>query len=275
MNCSQCGSYQDSGAFCTRCGADMVTPQAYQGRGADGGGASWAPGPPPPPHGGYSPAPPPPPGAYPDPPGYGPSPVAYGTVGYSGGLGIRHLATEAHLLAMGLWSRIGGLFLLAMGGLFVVLALFSGFMYRLGSHGAEAGMMAASGALVGLIGILVYSLGTSLQRFSNAARLVAGALQFLWLVLILLQAVLMSSHPMGAAGLLGPVFNLIYLGAMVAVLFSGRAAEVCSPAYQDELARTPYTKASVYSSPFFWIPLIPLALAAMGIVLALTFAMAH
>lgn len=267
MNCSQCGSYQDSGAFCTRCGTDMVVPQAFPGPAADAGGASWAPPP--------AQASPPLPGAYPHPPGYGPPPVAYGTLGYSSGIGVRHLSTEGHLLAMGLWSRIGGLLLMAVGGLLVVLALFSGFSLGRSHNGVEAGVMAASGAFVGLLGVLVYSLGTSLQRFSNPARLVAGALQFLWLVLILVEAMVLSSHPRGAAGLLGPVLNLVYLGAMVVVLFSGRAAEVCSPAYQDELARTPYTKASMYSSPFFWIPLIPLALGAIGIVLALTLAMAH
>ena len=68
------------------------------------------------------------------------------------------------------------------------------------------------------------------------------------------------------------VLSTLWSGAIMLTLLSGRAAQVCSPAYRTIVARTASMKASMVKTPFFVVPLVATILAAL-VVLRVVLAM--
>ena len=151
-------------------------------------------------------------------PGYGPAPQ------------VRHLSTEGHLLALGMWNRVSGFFMLIVGGLLMVMAMVG--VLTVSRNAGQAGVFMGAGlfgsAVFLVIGFLVLMLGNALQKFSDTARLVSGALSCLWLVWDVIQlAAVAGSRGAGGATLVA-LLGIVYTGAVIAVLFSRQAQEVCS-----------------------------------------------
>ena len=134
-----------------------------------------------------------------------------------------------------------------------------------------------------------YVLGHYLGQFANGARLAAAILTIAGLAFSLLRFVLACvaysklSELYGDSGyfdarpsLMGPIamftLSAIWSVAIIVTLFSGRAAQVCAPAYRTIVARTASMKASLVKTPFFVVPLVATILAAM-LVLRLVLAM--
>lgn len=164
----------------------------------------------------------------------------------------RDLKMEGHLRALALWYRIGGLLCAVVGLIMLVVGAGSG---RMG--GAEVGCIMA--VMVGM-GALLFVLGHFLGKLSNGVRIACGVLTILGMVMNLLSlAVGAGGGPGGGAAAggnaLGVLFSLGWSSACLWAFFNGRAAAVCTPAYVDNMARTPQLKSATFSSPFFWIPL--------------------
>jgi hypothetical protein len=120
-------------------------------------------------------------------------------------------------------------------------------------------------------------LGHFLSRFANGARIAAGVLTIISLVIVAARFVLtamlysrMSDDVYGSfyysarPSLAGPIASLllstIWSIAIAWTLFSGRAAQVCAPSYRTIVARTPMMRAPMVKSPFFLIPMVGVAL---------------
>lgn len=190
----------------------------------------------------------------------------------------RDLTMEAHLRALAFWYRVGGALMLVFG-----LGLI-GFTAWIG-HAAlgDASSWRGPGAMVaGAVGYMAtltaaaaigsWVLGHFLARFANGARLAAGILTAIGLafaaVRFVLTAVLYSrladvgtfSELAPQPSLAGPIATLvlstIWMIAILATLFSGRAAQVCAPAYRTLVARTAQMKAPMHKSVFFIVPLV-------------------
>jgi uncharacterized membrane protein len=59
------------------------------------------------------------------------------------------------------------------------------------------------------------------------------------------------------------ILTAIWSAAIVFTLLSGRAAQICAPAYRTIVARTAQMRASLVKTPFFVVPLVATVLAAL------------
>lgn len=205
----------------------------------------------------------------------------------------RDLAMESHLRGLAFWYR-GGAVLVGLGALAMLAIL------RSLQASAVFDPTLRSPVWAGVAGWLVtvavvaiagsWILGHYLVRFANGARIAAAVLGIVGLAFGFLRFVLTcvaysklsdlyGSSPMLDAmrpSLLGPiamfVLSAAWSAAIILTLLSGRAAQVCSPAYRTIVARTAQMKASTVKTPFFVVPLVVTILAAM-MVLRLVIAM--
>jgi len=206
----------------------------------------------------------------------------------------RDLAMESHFRGLAFWYRVGAI---AFGAMFLGLFALAGsalFGLAGGSlHGSDA-MVASAFGYVAMFVVAAaagsYVLGHYLGRFANGARIAAAILSIVGLAFTLLRFVLTcvaysrlsalygdsSLFADAQPSLMGPivmfVLSALWSGAIILTLFSGRAAQVCSPAYRTIVARTAAMKASMVKTPFFVVPLVVTILAAM-VVLRLLMAM--
>ncbi|HEX6837745.1 MAG TPA: hypothetical protein VF334_14295 [Polyangia bacterium] len=196
----------------------------------------------------------------------------------------RDLAMESHLRGLAFWYRVGAV---VFGvGFLALFAVAGGALMGVSSslHGSGALMASAFGYVAMFVVALAagsFVLGHYLGRFANGARLAAAILTVVGLAFTLLRFVLTCvaysklSELYGDSGLfadarpslMGPiamfVLSAMWSGAIIFTLFSGRAAQVCSPAYRTIVARTSAMQASTVKTPFFVAPLVVTILAAL------------
>jgi hypothetical protein len=187
----------------------------------------------------------------------------------------RDLHVEAHLGALAIWYRVGAMLTLLLAG--VVLGRFG----RLVVAGARS-WRAVGVAWMGAVGVAVslllaaaagaYYLGQRLARLHDGARIVAGAVAIAGLIATVTRialtlrdydrlAALIPHHfayvrPSLAWPILAFVAATLAWIAIVATLFSTRAADVCASHYRSLVVRTPMLKPPTLRSPFFVLPLV-------------------
>ncbi len=204
----------------------------------------------------------------------------------------RDLPMESHLRALAFWHRIGAV---VFGvGFLAIFGLIGGALMGLAPalHGGNALWASAFGYVAMFVVALAagsYVLGHFLGHFANGARIAAAVLTIVGLAFGLLRFVVTCvaysrlSALYGDAGyfdarpsLAGPIamflLSALWSGAIIFTLLSGRAAQVCSPAYRTIVARTASLKASLVKTPFFVVPLVVTILAAF-VVLRVALAM--
>ncbi len=197
----------------------------------------------------------------------------------------RDVAMESHLRALAFWYRVGAIVFGA--GFLALFGLVGGALMGVSSslHGGSGALMASAFGYVAMFVVALvagsYVLGHYLGRFANGARIAAAVLTLMSLAFGLVRFVLTCiaysklSELYGDSGLfadarpslMGPiamfVLSTIWSGAIVFTLLSGRAAQVCAPAYRTIVARTAQMKASLVKTPFFVVPLVAIILIAL------------
>lgn len=191
----------------------------------------------------------------------------------------RDLHMEGHLRALAFWYRVGAVLMVAGGAtLLGVFGWIGGAAMRGGGGSPWGGSGAMWAGALGYVATFVLAaaggswvLGHFLSRFANGARIAAGVLTIVSLVLVagrfVVTAMLynrMSDDLYGAyyarPSLAGPIasflLSAIWSIAIAWTLFSGRAAQVCAPAYRTIVARTATMRAPMAKSPFFIVPLV-------------------
>lgn len=209
----------------------------------------------------------------------------------------RDLPMEAHLRALALWYRVGAVLLVVGGVAFVWLfgwvgkALMSDRSLWAGWHGPGA-MWAGALGYVGTFLVAAaagsWLLGHFLSRYANGARIAAGVLTLLGLVLGTMQLAMTAmmfnrlTALYGDSGLAGPslagpvakfILSTLWMISIAWTLWSRRAAQVCAPAYRTIVARTAELQAPMAKSPFFIIPLVGLIL--VTLMLSMVFLRLH
>ncbi len=168
-----------------------------------------------------------------------------------GAAASRDWGMEAHLRALAIWYRLGGV-------LAVIVALIFGF--KGGGAMSGAGPLAQLGialaVLMGLLGAAYCVLGELLARYWNAARIISAGLTILQMVGNLYS---MVSAP-GGGSIVGGLIGLAWYGAIAWALLNGRSSAICTAGYRDLVARSPSLKPPTFKSPFFWIPLVLICL---------------
>jgi hypothetical protein len=161
----------------------------------------------------------------------------------------RDLKMEAHLSAIAMWIHICG-YLTALIGLILVMMKFTRFeTYRIINN---LGDLPLPG--IGLASILV---GVYLARFSNFARITAGILTAL---AMMVQMIILSSSPYDTWLFLRSFSFMVCVGAVLGPLIDRRAAVVCSEGYRGLVDFRRGVPPGTYRSPFLWVPLVGVAL---------------
>jgi hypothetical protein len=194
----------------------------------------------------------------------------------------RDLVMESHLRGLAFWYRVGAL---VFGAGFLALFAVAGRALFAAPSSLHAGD-ALWASLFGYVAMFVvalaagsYVLGHHLGRFANGARIAAAVVTLVGLGFAVLRFIAtcvaysrladlyaepyFGARPSLAAPIALFVLSAIWSGAMVLTLLSGRAAQVCAPAYRTIVARTASMKASLTQTPFFVLPLVATILAAM------------
>jgi hypothetical protein len=193
----------------------------------------------------------------------------------------RDLIMEAHLGALAIWYRVGAV-LGVVGALAIVVGLgaaASGLRNLDGGGAWGTGGALFAGALGWMAMLMVavsagsYVMGHYLARYVNAARVAAGVIAVLGLVLTVVRTgftiyVVERAYDLyggGRYGYGGPSLGGIIFWALVTImwsiavtwaLLSRRSATVCTPEYRTIVARTRELKAPTFKSPFFVLPLV-------------------
>ncbi|GEM_PF-2339762 len=190
--------------------------------------------------------------------------------------GRRDLGMEAHLRAIAIWSRIGGvLYMLAAVAVLVIgligIGVMSGSKRGGGAEaaGAAMGIMVVVAVLIGGIGVLVFLLGHYLAKYSNTARIISGVLTIIGIVCIgcnLIGTVAglagggsRGGAPEGGVLLVTVLVTLAqaaYYCGVAWVLFNSRSSAICTYPYHQLVAQTPSQQPPTYRSIFFWAPFI-------------------
>ena len=157
----------------------------------------------------------------------------------------RDLVMEAHLRAIGMWTCFLGLLLVVGAG----LAIFHLARNPAGDETIMAGVTAATG-------VFAYVLGSFIRRFSPTACTIVGILVLLSMATLFLGG---GTAILDDLGLL-LMIPLAWYVAVMFVLFSDRAAEICTEEYHSLVASTREVKSPMVRSPFFWIPAGAMAL---------------
>src|SRR5262249_26267201 len=103
--------------------------------------------------------------------------------------------------------------------------------------------------------LAAYVLGSGLARLSSGARVFAGVL-----TLIGLGGTVLGVLRGQSGGLIGTGISLAWSAAYVWLFFSSRSRAVTEPAYRLIVAQSPSQRPRMLASPFFWLPLIGIAM---------------
>ncbi len=198
----------------------------------------------------------------------------------------RDLPMESHLRALAFWYRLGAV-LFGSGALALIAFLGRAVgLMSLADRDAHGRTLLFAGTFGWVAMVIVaavvgsWVLGHYLGRFANGARLAAAILTIVGLAFGLFRfiafMIVMSRLDAMYAGLgsfaarpslAGPIamflLSTIWSIAMIVTLLSGRAAQVCAPAYRTIVARTSAMKASLVKTPYFVVPLVATVLVAM------------
>jgi hypothetical protein len=197
----------------------------------------------------------------------------------------RDFKMEGHLSAIALWYRISGILGLVCTGLFLLLTpLAIGGIRKLGTLGAlgeHSGDILTFLVIVVVAAMLLFSIGSlllgrRLDRYSNAARIIAGVLGAVGLAFNVVSTCSTVFRASGGdtsvAQALMASINLaigsLWSGANLWALFNQRAALICTPEYRALATHKPLQRSYVYSSPFFWIPFLWMGLAFLVAIIA-------
>jgi hypothetical protein len=159
-------------------------------------------------------------------------------------------------VAIGIWQRISGVLMIALGGIFV-LAMMAGALA--GPRGPQAGMVV--GFIIGgviLLGLaaLYYQIGVALMNYRDWARIAMVVLFALGVLRVILTI-----------DVCGAVTTIGYGGAQLWALYGQRGARVFSPGYAQAV-RGDNRPVPWAQSPFFWLPFALIALSLVLVVFA-------
>jgi hypothetical protein len=171
----------------------------------------------------------------------------------------RELKTEAHLLALGLWWRIGGVLMALAGPLTAVAFSMGGAPFA--KEARELGVAVGVGFL--LIGVLGFVLGMGLARFWNWARIVSGLLSLaaagIGAMGVLLRVAHLGANPQETGKIFGNLLSIVLYACIAYTLLGRSAARVCGPEYRERIEANPDQRASMLHSAYFWIYAIMVA----------------
>jgi len=168
----------------------------------------------------------------------------------------RDLQAEAHIVAIGIWQRISGVLMIALGGIFGIAMMAGAFA---GPGRNKGGMIIAVllfGAIFIGISVLYYMIGVSLMKYANWARIAMVVL----FVLGVLRVVV-------TIDVCGAITTIGYGGAQLWALYGERGGRVFSPGYQ-RATRNDRRPVPWAQSPFFWLPFVLIALSVVLVVFA-------
>jgi hypothetical protein len=179
----------------------------------------------------------------------------------------RDLVMEGHLRATSIWYRIHGV-LVALASILILI----GGAAMLGAGRQAEGAKLGGGCMVGLavlmvaIGAAVFALGHFLWKYINGARITAGVLTALGSLGIVVNLIGALKEP---ATLIVIVPQAAWMVALLWLFFNARSAEICTEEYRRRVTTTSDQAPKVYSSPFFWIPLILCGLGGVVVVIGI------
>ena len=163
----------------------------------------------------------------------------------------RDLVMEAHLQAIAIWYWIAAAACVLLAGGLV--------LFFKESLPADAQRMMKAGIVMGILGAVTsYALGSYLMKYSEGARITAGIMSGL----TLLMNIAAVARPGGALsqGNWGRLVSTTLAAGWCVVLlwafFNGRSSIVCSEEYRVIVKATPDQKPETFRSPFFWVPFI-------------------
>ncbi len=161
----------------------------------------------------------------------------------------RDLTHERHLRALAFWNIL-------FGGLILVGGICGMAGFGFAASGGAGPMAAAMGVLLVVNLVLgggMFAVGYCLWKYQGWAR---------WTMIFLCALnVLRSLRGLGhSAGVFELLFWLAWAGAVLWALVSPSAATICSPGYRALVAQSPHERVAFWTSPFFWVPLVLLAL---------------
>jgi hypothetical protein len=175
----------------------------------------------------------------------------------------RDLVTEGHLGAFGFWYRFGAILLVLVILLtYAGVGMFSGLRYSW----RVVSLLAPTMSFTYSLAAGMFVLGHFLARFSNGARLTVAVLSILGAGACVLQLVRAPTGPTGTT-IIAFVLLMAWTIAVVTTLLGRHAQYVCSPAYQETLAKTSVMRAQLTRSPFFIIPMALFSLVASMVVI--------
>ncbi|HEY2748902.1 MAG TPA: hypothetical protein VGL86_29980 [Polyangia bacterium] len=195
----------------------------------------------------------------------------------------RDLAMESHFRGLAFWYRVGAI---VFGvGFLAIFGLAGSAIVGMGSslHGSNALMASAFGYVAMFVIAFAagsYVLGHHLARFANGARIAAAVLTIVGLIGEIGRFVLTciaysrladlyadggfyDARPSLAMPIVMFVLSVVWCGSIIFTLLSGRAAQICAPAYRTIVARTAAMRASLVKTPYFVVPLVVTVMAAL------------
>lgn len=163
----------------------------------------------------------------------------------------RDLQTETRLLAIALWHRIVGVFILGIGAIYLLVSV------------------PVLGSILAAIGTIFAGTGLILSRFSGGGRIAALVLNGSCAVLFGVsgQGLALRSYPFRVDREL--VLDSFILSSALVIhagfiwgLAGKRAARVCRPSYARLFPEEAPGRRAILKSPFFWGPLaLPILIA--------------
>jgi hypothetical protein len=163
----------------------------------------------------------------------------------------RDLAMEGHLRATAFWYRAGGL----VGGGLLVLGLLRG-------ETVDGSLLQS--ILFAAVCAGAFLLGQGLAGLNGGARVIAGLLTLLSFAGEVIGIV--RGH---GGGLIGTAISLAWSAAYLWLFFSTRSRNVTSAAYRLMVRQNPSPRPRILASPFFWLPLVGIAVMILFVIVFL------
>lgn len=163
--------------------------------------------------------------------------------------GHRYVNHEAHIRALAIWARIGGIFAI-LGGI-----IFMAFLTSIPGGARGAGAFQAIAGVFGVIllafGVGYLLIGIYMAKYHAWARWTYVGLTSLGMLMNLLG---FMANPVPQE-MVGVVINLAWAGACLWVMLGGPSATIFTDDYRALVASMgPSVYIPTYKSPFFWIP---------------------
>lgn len=169
----------------------------------------------------------------------------------------RDVDWERHLRGIAIWPMISGVLGVAL--------VFIGTFLLLLAKDTPIGFVAVFAIGVFAASALQFAYGYFLWAYGETARVLHLVFSGVATALGLLSVIGVPGTTMKVLTMM----ELAWPAAMFAVLLSPRAATICSGPYRTLVARTPRVSVAWWTSPFFYLPIVLTALAALAILAAI------